>query len=532
LKKKAVIILVFALMLFNASARLNLVHSISNGMCMDPVAKVVDPPMDGSDLTFTWNLNISTSIAVSAWEAIILWDPSVLNAMDVKFGTFMTPGSVVSNYTYPPMPQTVGKLLTLGQLYNTQGYTSTGDGLLATIKFTFILPGVTTLYIIEAKVWDDSLNEYNLMPPTGDTLNGQLSSNRPHPIFVWTTDDGINPVPNQTIYYAGRSLSAGTVVHFNGSLSYDVGNVYWDGSKWVRDGGYPDIVKFRWEYGDGKYDVYGTVYGNFSKTTNYTYTAYNKADWLVNLTVWDSEGEWWSSTWRYGGPEPSNRLKMWRDVAVVDIWPWLPQYYLWDEYGTNSIGNWESSDCWLPNTGDNYWNYHLPPCCGQPQGTTASSWGLFVLVIANNYGSVPEKVTVRLYAQYLREGLKIVPPPPKARFATGVEKIGEWNNDLQPVSGSNWNDQCKWFPAKNGTYLLFATIEAQDGVALHDGNPDNNYIMLSTPICNIAVWDKATLTLKTDSIFTQYRCDIDGNGKVGAEDFALLSANFGAKPPK
>jgi len=536
--KKAAFVLLTAIMLASMFVAVKQAKAISNGMCMNPVQKVVDPPMDGSDLTFTWDLNISTGTAVSAWEATLLWDPSVLACLGYTYGTFMTPGTAVGNAT-PILPQT--KVITLGQYYSVQGYTSTGDGVLATIKFTFILPGVTTLYIIEAKIWDDSLNEYNLLPPTGDTLNGELSSNRPHPSFTWKTADGINPCPNSTSYDQGRSYPIVTPVTFNGSLSYDVGNVHWSGSAWVKDGGYPDTVAFRWEYGDGYYDYY--TGGNYSTTTTHAYASYNKAGWLVNMTVWDSEGEWWSTTWRYGGPDPANTVPMWRDIAIVDLWPSLPPYELWDEEGIDWGEYWsfDSVNFWVPNTNDPYWNYKVDfPSYGYPPNTTVKNAtlvappgeGLYVLVTANNFGSTPEKVRVTLYAIYLRPSLKIAPPPPKAMFATSVEKIGQWSNTLQPGTGTGWNDYTVWIPSKNGTYLLFATIEAAQDTEVHDCDLTNNYMLLSTPICSEAVWDKATLTLKTDSIFTQYLCDITGNGKVGPEDFSLLSANFGAKPPK
>jgi len=531
--KKIMFVLLTAIMLASMFVTVKQAKAVTNGMVMDPVEKVVDPPMDGSDLTFLWQLNISTTYLVSSWEAKLLWDPAVLKCLDVTFGDFMTPGSSVDNQS---KISGGGESVLLGQYYKLS-LTSTGDGVLATIKFTFVLPGVTQLWFVESKVWDDALNEYNLLPPTGDTLNCRVISNRPHPSFTWKTDDGINPCPIHTVYDQGRDISTtGTTVHFNGSLSYDVGNVYWDGSAWAKDGGYPDITAFLWEYGDGAYDYYTGV--NFSTTTDHVFPDYKKAGYLVNMTIWDSEDEWWSSTWRYQGPVPSNTVPMWRDIAIVDIWPSLPPYELWDEYGIDWGEYWgfDSVNYVIPNTNDNYWNYKVDfPSWGYPPGTTVKSayndWGsegLYINVAGNNFGTVPEKVTIRLYALALDYYLKVSPPPLETKFTTFVEKIGEWKKTMKPNSGTGLGGCVAiWLPPKNGTYLLFATIESQDSAAVHDGDTSNNYMLLSQPMSNQAVWQSNPGLYM---VYAEWLCDIDGNGKVGSSDFALFSKYFGTRP--
>jgi hypothetical protein len=531
LKKKAVIILAVALMLFSASARLNLVHSQNNSVMFDPVEKLVDPPMDGSDLTFIWPLNISTTYEVEAWEVILLWDRAVLRLDQITFGTFMTAPHdyYIANFT---SYSSSGNLVRFAQLFTTQ-YWATGDGVLAWLKFTFVLPGFTTVHILSAQVVTSSVvfESENL-----ETVNGQLKSDRPYSAFYWRTDDGINPVPAHTVYDAGRSLSAGTVVHFYGNLSYDVGNVYWTGSAWAQDGGYPDIVRYLWQWGDGTPDTDGAAYA-----VDHVFAAYKKEGYTVNLTVWDSEGDWWSSTWRYGGPEPSNTVPMWRDVAIVDIWPSLPPYYMWDEYGIDWGETWffDSTDYWLPHTKDPYWNYKVDfPSYGYPPGETVqSAWqnygseGLYVLVTANNFGSVPEKVRINLYAQFVELNIKIAPPPPKAQQNINIQLIGTWTRTLQPNSGSGWNCYTVWMPPDNGTYLFVATIQAADNAAIHDEDYSSNYYLMAQPECNVAVWNNDTNQLMTDSIYVAYKCDVDGNGRVGPEDFAMMCPNFGKKVP-
>lgn len=522
MKKKAIIILAVALMLFSAFANLDPVHSQTNAVMFDPVEKVVDPPMDGSDLTFLWPLNISTTYQVEAWEVVLEWDAAVLRLLEIEFGTFMTGCPYIGNVSCFSLSL---NSVRFGQLF-WQQYAVTGDGVLAILKFSFVLPVATQVWIVDSTVvtstWYGDLQN----------VNGRVRSNRPHTAFYWKTDNGLNPVPTHTVYDAGQLLSAGTVVHFYGNLSYDVGNLYWDGSAWQRDGGYPDVVRYLWHWGDGTPDTDGAAY-----QVDHIFVGYKKEGYMVNLTVWDSEGDWWSSTWRLGGAEPSNTVPMWRDVAVADIWPSLPPYYMWDEYGVDWGEYWffDSVDYWLPQTNDDYWNYKVDfPSYGYPPGTTvksSGSEGLYVLVTATNLGSVPEKVKMNLYAQFLELNIRIAPSPPTARQNVGMQLIGTWTLTLQPGKGSAWNCYTVWMPPKNGTYLFQATIQAADNAAIHDEDYSNNYYLMTQPECNTAVWDFVSNQLKTDSIYAAYKCDVDGNGRVGPEDFALLCRNFGSRPP-
>jgi hypothetical protein len=281
---------------------------------------------------------------------------------------------------------------------------------------------------------------------------------------------------------------------------------------------------------------------------DHMFSAYNKDGWVVSLTVYDSEGQYWNTDWRYGGPALGNTVPMWRDLAIVDIWASLPPYYLWEETGTDWGEYWffDSSDFWLPNTADQYWNYLVDfPSYGYPAGETIkSAWtnygseGLYILVTANNFGSVPEKARVNLYAFYLEQHAKPGNPPVPI-LNIGVEKIGTWAPTINGGAGTGWGLLTIWMPPKNGTYLLFATIQPADDTQVRDLDKSNDYFLLSKPICNIANWDKVNhgsdpdydYQLITNIVFAQYMCDMSRNGKVGPEDFAMLSSQYGAKPP-
>jgi hypothetical protein len=531
--KKLMFVLLAAIMFASMFVAVKQARAATEAMILDPIYNVVNPPMDGSDLTFVWPVNISTATQVSAWEAKLLWDPAVVRFVEIEWGTFMS-GAEVSNSLVTSSGQ---EWVLFGQNFIEQ-HTVTGDGVLANVKFTFVLPGFTQMWFLEAKVWDDSLVETNLLSGyAGNTVNGQLKSNRPHPVFTWRTDDGINPCPNHTCYDQGRLTASWTVVHFNGTVSYDVSNVGWTGTNWEHLPGYPDIVRYRWEWGDGTPATDGVA-----GVVDHVFQGYSYLGYTVNLTVWDSEGDWWSSTWRFGGSFPTDTVPMWRDLAIVDIWPSLPPYQNWEEYGDDWGNYWffDSTDFWLANTGDNYWNYLVDfPSYGYPPGETVmSAWnnygseGLYILVTANNFGSVPEKALIRLYAVYVELDIRMAPPPATARLDTSVDLIGSWSRVIPAGAGTGWNCYTIWMPPKNGTYVLFATIEAAQETQIYDGDRSNDYMALTQAVCNIASWDSVGLSLRTNPVFVQYMCDIEGNGKVGPEDFALLSSNYGAKPPK
>jgi hypothetical protein len=702
--KKIMFVLLATIMLGSMFVYVKQAKALSDGMTLDPVEKVYDPPYGGPN-DFDWNLTITTTHACASWEAKLLWNPGVIRILDVSWGNFFNDG--VAPVANASVLSSSGDSIQLGQYFTAPG-TVTGSGWLATLHYTFVLPGYTQIYFLEANVTDDSTpkNSYDLLPPGGDTeMYCRVKSNLPHPAFYWYTDDGINPCPKHDCYDQGRITHVGTPVHFNGSASYDVGNVVWnDVSKvWEYAVGYPDIVEWVWDFNDGYYsndirlyhgtlprgvivhvtdadaiaayalvafmpyemhdetvaadgaytgigigsapawegvyndtDLSGNVtigdyryipadttaapacayvvdldpdiglplvafnanekhadgiisapdtpddpypgyinglYDNWEPiyldrqykdtvwtdpgygivnagavTWDHMFSAYNYDGWDVSLTVYDSEGQYWNSDWRYGGPELGNIVPMWRDLAIVDIWASLPPYYMWDETGTDWGDYWffDSSDFWIPNTADPYWNYKVDfPSYGYDPGETVkSAWmnygseGLYVLVTANNFGSTPEKARVNLYAFYIEQHAKPGNPPAPI-FNIGVEKIGTWAPTINPGAGTGWGLLTIWMPPKNGTYLLFATIQPADDTEVRDLDKSNDYFLLSRPICNIAVWDKVNngadpaynYQLLTNIIFASYMCDMSRNGKVGPEDFAMLSAMYGNKPP-
>jgi len=365
-------------------------NGVTNGMFMDPTQLTVDPPIGGSDLTFAYAINITTTVInVTVWEAKLLWNPAVLRAYNVTWGDFMRPGGQPEGYN---VTSGGGEYIILGQDYTVNYNGTTGSGRLAYINFTFVLPGATTVVFKEAKVWDANLTEYNLLPPPspsgiGDTTDGRVKSNRPHPAFWWATDDQIaagtykmNPLPGDTsgtprVPTSGEIYDGGTIVnvpgvstnvHFNASSSYDVSNMVWNGTAWNLSS--VGLDTYVWNFGDESDPGNGL-------TVDHVFPGYNKDGWLVTLWVNDTGGDEWQSDWRYQGPAADNTVPMYRDVAVLDIWPTLPPYEKWDRTGHDATKDWWNSwsfdtvDFWIPNTADAYWNYNLSDSfCDQNTG--------------------------------------------------------------------------------------------------------------------------------------------------------------------
>lgn len=529
---------------------LNVNATITNGMAMNPTVKVVNPPEGGSDLTFLYPINITTTVAnVSAWEAKLHWDPAVLRPITVVWGTFMTGGVTTNSITM----SSGGDWILLGQNFNTQVFGITGSGTLATINFTFVLPGATFVAFTEAKVYDDALTAYDLL---AGSVDGRVTSTMPHPSFTWVSADGptYNPLPSKTIYDGGRTTyNQGVAVNFT-STSYDVTNMVWNGTAFNLVGG-ANIVALLWQYADGKSDYYSVAGGNYSTKAQHMYAAYNQAGWVVNLTAWNGAGGYWSSTWRYQGPDPANTVPMWRDVAIVDIWPSLIPF---DEWANGTGSSWyspwwfDTSDFVIPNTASPYWNYQMPDdwcdSYGIAHGTTVKQAyalvgpqmgdegpGLMVLVTGNNFGDVPEKVLINLYA--IGTALKTAGSPPlfSPVYIDTVEQIGTWTKTLSPHLGTGLSG-CftNWMPSKNATYYLFATIDIQDGAAGQDQDRSNNYFLMGTPITNIANWNFTSGSMEPLGYTNNaYLCDLNSptygsDGKVTGADLNFLLANFGS----
>jgi len=460
----------------------------AEAMWLDPEFKTVTPTSD--QLTFLYDLRINTTYTIQAWQAKLLYDPAVLRAIDVVWGTYFAPPENVSNAMFIPG---TGESITLGQTFTWSGNSATGEGLLAQVNFTFVLPGATEIQFLEASVLDSNNDEFDLL---GGSIGGKVKTEKPHAEFYWYTADGVNPLPNHTFWEGGDAMWHHDVVYFNASASFDVSNLVWDGDSFEPDAYFPNITEYFWDFGDGTNAT--------GLTTSHIYQDYNQAGYLVNLTVTDGEGDKWSSTWRYGGPKTDDTVPMWRDVCIVDIWPSLD----WIDNVHHVIGRSDNATYW-------------------------AATALTIMPTAVNLGSVPEYCKVSLYAIFWEADLSFVAGPVYTpELDTEVFNLYTWWLTIGGQAGSGfdlwaesgWN--MAWPPrTDNGFYTLFATIEFE-GATSHDGDQSNNYFYDPLPLNTI--W--SPFGDNTED-FAGYACDINGDGSVGPADFAIFALNYGKHPP-
>jgi hypothetical protein len=522
--------------------------TVANGMEMNPAILNTDPTP--SNWNFLYELNITTAVTqVTAWEAKVLWNPEYLRILGVVWGDWMK-SNVTVGITNSSVLSSGSEYIILGQNYDDQKLDTTGGGTLAYLNLTFNLPGMTFVKIVEATVWNDAMDVWSTKYGNFSKSDGRVQCSNPRPLFSWTTADTRNPLPTHSVYDGGDSLANSDLVLFNAAASYDVGGCVWNVGTGTFDlpADY-DIKKLRWEYGDGAWDYIDAT--NFTLLANHTYSAYKYEGWTVNLTVWDSENQFWSSTWTYY-PKSSNTVPMWRDVGIVDIWPSLIPYQNWDTIADDWYAYWwyDSTDFWLPGPNDPYWNYALPDSyCdsyGWPLGTTVKqAWaldgilpstygdegpGLNILVTANNYGSVSEKVAINLYAIGVQTKIKALPAGTPNQIIS-VEQIGSWKKTIAKGAGTGWGCTVNWMPSKNMTYVLMATIEAQDNATFHDGNYADNYFYLTSPVSNIAIWNTTSVAYVPHTVtWGEYFADQNGDGKVNYVDLGYITGNnYGLK---
>ena len=92
---------------------------------------------------FTVDLTINTTEKVSAWQGGIRFDNTIVNCVNVIYGTYLS--SVGTTYPMTPtINNTAGMIYGMGETL-TGGAYNTGAGLLATINFTILDYGKTTL---------------------------------------------------------------------------------------------------------------------------------------------------------------------------------------------------------------------------------------------------------------------------------------------------------------------------------------------------------------------------------------------------
>ena len=676
MKNKILAIILIAALSLSMFAVVKFAYAQVPRIELRPTSIVVDPPYGATGYFFNVEVWLVDVTSVMAWEARVYWDPGVLQRFKITFGPFF--GGNTNNYTKGSMG---GESVLLGQL-KTDGTLVTGTGNVANLTMIFKYPGATHMWIYGSHLLDSGLNE--ITHTLGDTT---VKTNHPAAYFTWwvTEPDGTTPASGLPDHYLKddcQSIQVYKIVWFDGSASYDVCNLAWNGTDWEHISGYPDILEYVWTYGDGyqsndiridpvipgkaplsmvrlgdpdvmwplvtfkadevyynasvhtgympgdsivkdtkkdgKFnstedivlygptppeqsklraftiyekhtdgyaETYGLVYTPILNNTLYdpmeyvykdmqffkdigychvsvgsevidhVYSSYNFDGWEPILRVYDSEGDYWQTNWRFGGSAPENIVPMWRDVGIPDIWPTLPPY---DIEGWSDWWGWDTTDYVIPSPTDPWWDTPLydydADGMGVPHGTTFREMGVWVTVSAANYGTVHDWVKVSLYAIKIEVGaastklnyttiggtftwlkqysLAVDDPGPT------IEYIGSDTTKINAMAGAGFYFTFFWMPKTPGFYIFFATIDIIDACT-QDQNLDNNYFMLGTMVTALpSAWADgyaASFLGITTWNYAVYCADLTtryvGGGnehKVGPLDFFAFSKCFGS----
>jgi len=250
-----------------------------------PQTRVYVTPATGTAnplLTFTLDINVEDVTNLNAWEVKLKWSVSVL-----EFPPTVTEGPFLKSVGKTHLSVTTIMMLESIQIGVTllEKAGASGSGTLATIVFNVLEAGNCTLDLYDTKLLDINGN-----PITHTSEDGYFYTKKPFASFTWSPTA---PLPEET-------------VTFNASASYDP------------DGG--AIVGYAWDFGDG---ATGT-----GMVVEHAYTDYRKDPYVVKLTVTDDEGDTWSH---------SEKLGIYRDVIVADIWPTDgPPTEAWEEVITKA----------------------------------------------------------------------------------------------------------------------------------------------------------------------------------------------------
>lgn len=220
---------------------------------------------------------------VAVWEFKLTWDTDLTAfppseeawLMYIIEGDFLTSvGPTKVNVD----PQFAFSYIQVGSYLTIPGSAS-GDGTLCTIWLYCKESGVSDLHI-----YDTILTTQDLVHIDHETADGYFYTTKP---FVDFTITPSNPLP-------------GDEVTFDASACWDPDGV----------GLPPEITDYSWNFGDS-----GTGSGMI---VTHTFMDYSKNGFPITLTITDNDAEVWSKT---------KKLKIWRDMAAVDIWP---TNYAWD----------------------------------------------------------------------------------------------------------------------------------------------------------------------------------------------------------
>lgn len=317
---------------------------------------------------------------VAAWEFKLQWNVDLTDPEnfppDVTEGGFLKTAGPTAMYMDA---QYAFKYIMVGALLTVPG-SAWGTGTLATINFTVTESGTSTFHLMDTVLLDQA--DVKLVHTTTD---GMFYTTKPYVKFGWAPDE---PLPNiPTI--------------FDATGCFDPDNLPETGPADPTPG---PIASYDWDFGDGD-----TGSGLIAE---HTYADYRDEPYMVSLTVTDDDGETWTLT---------KPLRIWRDVAIVDIWPSID---------------------WFDSVNNEYFH-------GQPNYYDDPLQYMDVLVTVVNIGTVTQVIHCYLYADLYTD---VIGDEYQIHWF-GMNQYDHMTRQLAPDTGTGWAGDFIW-------WLDYSSIEA------------------------------------------------------------------------
>lgn len=119
---------------------------------VDP-SEVIDPNL-ASGSTFNVSIDVSEVVGLYAWQFLLKWDPTLLNATSVTEGPFLSQEEILETDFYKEIDQSAGSAYVNCTLVGKPVPTASGNGTLATITFQVKAYGSVILELDEIRLVD------------------------------------------------------------------------------------------------------------------------------------------------------------------------------------------------------------------------------------------------------------------------------------------------------------------------------------------------------------------------------------------
>jgi PKD repeat protein len=232
-------------------------YSQATAMHVDPAVNTAEP---GNPVFVNVNITGVLDPGVNLWQVTLKYDTSILTItdplVDIYEGPFLSDiGPTAFQRSVSPLGTTVGCYFT------TPLMAATGDGVLFSVLFKVVGPGLTSINIVDTILHDAGGNDI-----LHDLTNGTFYTDTPKADFT------VN-YKNSTL----RNPIVGESITFNATRDAVLGRGSYDPNG--------EITSYLWDFGDGVRQAFVKDV-NLTSVTTHTYTL--AGSYPVNLTVADN----------------------------------------------------------------------------------------------------------------------------------------------------------------------------------------------------------------------------------------------------